>query len=153
MENESSRTIRVGDLAGGDRVRFPGGPDGPDAVYTINKIQKPGHGDCYVEIGYPDGGRYRTAMHENEKAELVARGGAVNTLEAAIRRLFERPEPGTVLEHGEHALYCAPGYPGVFVSFEDTEAGAALCYELVLAQLRFDWDGQVRRFHVLPDEA
>jgi hypothetical protein len=67
--------------------------------------------------------------------------------------LFERPEPGTVLEHGDHTLYCVPGYPGVFVTFNDAGAGAALCYELVRAQLRFDWDGQIRRFRVLPDGA
>ena len=73
MKSENSKTIRVGELVDGDRIRFPGGDD-PEAVYTINHIHKPGHGDCYVEIGYPDGGRYRTAEHESREVELVARG-------------------------------------------------------------------------------
>jgi hypothetical protein len=72
MENENSKTVRVGDLVAGDRIRFPHGDD-PKVVFTINQIHKPGHGDCYVEIGYPDGGRYRTAEHESREVELVER--------------------------------------------------------------------------------
>jgi hypothetical protein len=70
-----SKTIRIGDLVAGDRIRFPdSGPDESETVYTISQIHKPGHGDCYVEFMYPDGGRYRSAEHESSEVELVERG-------------------------------------------------------------------------------
>jgi hypothetical protein len=107
MESENIETTPVGDLLMGDRVRFPHGLDG---VYTINSIHKPGHGDCYVEIVWPDGGATRTAMHETEQVVLVE------------RRV--QPEWAYDLRELEHDLDGS-------VAPEDVEAIGRVCLKLI----------------------
>ena len=121
--NENIKTVRVGDLQKGDRIRFPHGPDGPEVVYAINEIHKPGRGDCYVELGYPDGGRYRTAMHENERAELIWR--AVPVMNASLLHRYGLPlsrEPMETLrllaEHANRLLTDTPEEVPGFVAMQ-----------------------------------
>jgi hypothetical protein len=147
MQNEKNKRIRIKDLEEGNRVRFPDGPDGGDVVYTIRRIHKPGHGDCYVELAFTDA--YgdvveRTAMHESEEAVVVmSPAEAVQSLET----MLESP-PKEPLVLGGYVFYRAMPGPGVFVCFDNTDEALALCRELLRAQLPFDWDGHIMRFRV-----